>query len=296
MRNLDLRGVLTGVMLIAWVLVGVSEVFADRLELLNGDVITGVIERIDEHQVVIRTDYGVLEIDRAAVRLGQFGADDSQVGDSLVMYFRFSGDLAEETGVYRATNNGMRFVADRDGLPASALRSDGSGTFLSISPTRELNTLNQFTIFFWVRLEDLSSTEYLLSKWTGSDGETADGKVAVQVAGANVTVYIVDADGVYHWVTARDVLSAQEWHALTVSFAAGRVSVYMDGEVVASQRFDFTSLYEDSAPVLLMTAVAQANEAYAYYNALGAIDELRIYSRALSPEEVALLSGASPTE
>ncbi|MFW5689243.1 MAG: hypothetical protein ACOC1U_06710, partial [Spirochaetota bacterium] len=53
---------------------------ADRLELANGDVITGTITSMDAERVVIRSDYGVLEIPRSSIVRGTFGDDARRVG------------------------------------------------------------------------------------------------------------------------------------------------------------------------------------------------------------------------
>lgn len=280
---------------LTWLIVGVNA-RADRLELRNGDVITGTIEQMDDSTIVIRTDYGTLDVQRDAVVRGEFGVPDGQVLDALIFSFGFDGNLEDGAGSYLATNNGMRFVADRHGAPAAALRSDGSGTYLSIAPTTELNTLNQFSIVFWVELEDLSSTGYLLSKWDRAEGDTADGKFTVQTVDGNLTVYLVDPAGGYHPLTARSALQALTWHAIALVFSGGRSSLYVDGQLVASDRFDFTSLFTDSSPILVMTARAQTAEPYSYYNTVGAIDDLRLYGRALSPDEVLTLADQSTAE
>ena len=100
----------------------------------------------------------------------------------------------------------------------------------------------------------------------------------------------------FGWVTARAVLQAQIWHAVAVTFAGGRANIYVDGALAASDRFDFTGLFADTSPILIMTAQAQAEDPFTYYNAIGAIDDLRLYERALSPEEVLLLAEGSGIE
>ena len=282
---------------VAVTLVGSSvSASADRLELRNGDVITGTIQLMDSERIVIETEYGVMEVERGAVLRGEFGVADGEVIDSLLFRFDFSGSVDDSAGLNLATNNGMRFVADRYGSPGAALRSDGTGTYLSIAPTGELNSIEQFTLSFWVQLEDLGSTQYLFSKWDRADGETADGKFTVQTGGGNLTAYFVDPAGTYHWVTARAVLQSQIWHAVSVTFAGGRANIYVDGALAASDRFDFAGLSADTSPILVMTAQAQADNPFTYYNAIGAIDDLRLYSRALSPEEILSLAEDNGTE
>jgi hypothetical protein len=275
---------------------GAAPVSADRLELRNGDVITGTIQLMDAEQIVIHTEYGVLEVARDAVLRGEFGVPDGEVVDALIFSFDFDGSVDDSAGLNLATNNGMRFVADRFGSPAAALRSDGTGTYLSIPPTGELNSVEQLTLSMWVHLEDLGTTQYLFSKWNRADGETADGKFTLQTGGGNLTAYFVDPAGTYHWLTARSVLRIQVWHAVALTFAGGRANIYVDGVLVASDRFDFTGLFVDSSPILVMTAQAQTENAFTYYNTIGTIDDLRLYSRALSPNEVLLLADDSAIE
>jgi Concanavalin A-like lectin/glucanases superfamily len=269
---------------------------ADQLELQNGDVITGTIQVMDAEQIVIQTEYGVLEVARDAVLRGEFGIPDGEVTDALVFSFDFNGSVDDTAGLNLATNNGMRFVTDRFGSPAAAIRSDGTGTYLSIAPTGELNSIEQLTLSMWIHLEDLGTTQYLFSKWNRADGETADGKFTLQTGGGNLTAYFVDPAGTYHWLTARSVLQTQVWHAIAVTFAGGRANIYVDGALVASDRFDSTGLFLDTAPLLIMTAQAQTENPYTYYNAIGTIDDLRLYSRALSPGEVLSLADISEIE
>ena len=179
-------------------------VCADRLELVNGDTITGRIISMSGDMILIETDYGTLEVSRAAVVSGSFGLTGSDPED-LLFHFSFDGSLADSAGNFVAANNGLRFTTDAAGLPQAALRSDGTGTYLSIASATELDTLSDFTIMFDVRLEDTSTTGYLISKWTQAEGETADGKFTLQTAGGNLTLYLVASDGTYYPVTARNV-------------------------------------------------------------------------------------------
>lgn len=269
--------------------------WADRLELNNGDVITGTIESLDAETVTIRTDYGLLEIDRDAVRRGEFGLVGDDLTQPLMFGFDFNGSLQDSVGAYSVTNNGMRFTVDRHGQAASALRSDGNGTFLSLAATPELNGLNQFTLFFRVYLDDLGVRQYLVSKWNRADGETADGKLTVQAGGGDLTLYLVDPGGTYHRLTARSILAAATWHDIAITFSGGRAGIYVDGQLATSARYEFSELFADDSPFLVMTAVAQTDNPYVYYNAIGSIDDLRLYSGALSPDEILGLS-SSETE
>lgn len=264
---------------------------ADRLELRNGDVITGTIESMDETQIRIRTDYGLLEVDRGAVALGEFGSGHVVAADSLIFEFRLNGNLYDTAGDYRLINNGMRFVPDATGLPESALHSDGGGTYLSVAPREELNGLDEFTLTFDVRAASASGTCYLAAKWTTADGEAADGKFALQYSGSALTLYVVGPDGEYSWTSARGAIETGEWTQIATTFAFGKATIYVDGSEAGSRTMSFSTLLDEDAPLLFMTAQARTDDSYGHYNTVGDIDNIRLYRRALSASEIAALSG-----
>ncbi len=298
----------------ACLVLATSSLVADRLELENGDVVSGTIVGMTHGTVTIRTDYGTLEVPRERIVRGVFGADaepeappddvddpqpaaraDAAGATDLVFRFPLDGSLEDTTGTFTLVNNGMRFVPDASGSAERALRSDGSGTYLSIAPQPLLDEVSTFTLLFRVRLESVGPTRYLVSKWDRADGETADGKFTVQTSSGGLTFFLVDPDRRYHWLSARRVLEPNAWHTVAVSFSAGRATIHVDGAEVARRTFGFTELATDDSPLLFMTAEASTDDRYGYYNAEGSVDELRLYGRALADEEIALLSGGSAT-
>ncbi|MFW5689468.1 MAG: LamG domain-containing protein [Spirochaetota bacterium] len=279
-------------------LVGATPLLADRLELENGDVLSGDIVRMDDETVTIETEYGRLEVPRDHVRHGAFGEaidsdeEDERPDTSSGLVFRFTLDdtLESTVGDYTLTNNGLRFAPDRGGTPRAAARSDGSATYLSLPPAPEINELSTFTLVFHLRLESTRGTKYLVSKWDRAEGETAEGKFTIQTSSGGVTLFLVGPDGRYRRLSARGVLAPLVWHTVAVSFAAGRAAIYVDGEEVGSRTFAFTELYPDDSPLLIMTAEATTDDPYGHYNVTGSIDDIRLYSRALAPEEIAAIA------
>lgn len=319
----------------------------DRLELQNGDIVSGTIVRMSTDIVVIRTEYGVLEIPRDAVSRGSFGeseqsgqhADDESPGtlsmpeiqaeiqaeaqpetrgetraeeqtpaavaptddspaathDGPILHFPFDGDLRNAAttgpvsagGGYTITNNGLEFTQDYAGTARGALYSSGNGTYLSVAPSPQLNALDAFSVLFRVRLDSTEGTSYLVSKWGQAQGGRAEGKFTVQSSNGALTLFLVAEDGAYHWIGADDVLQADRWHSVAASFADGTATLYVDGSAVRRREFSFSQLYEDEAPLLIMTAEANTNDSYGYYNAPGSIDDLQLYDRALSETELA---------
>ncbi|MFW5689538.1 MAG: LamG domain-containing protein, partial [Spirochaetota bacterium] len=195
---------------------------------------------------------------------------------------------------HTAVNNGLTFTEDRFGRLNSALRSDGTGTYLSVTPSRVVNELDAFTVLFRVRLGSLEGPVYLVSKWGRADGQLADGKFTVQTADGAITLFVVGPEGRYGWTAARGVLSAGRWHSVAVTFEDGRGAIYVDGAEVRSRTFPFEELYADDAPLLVMTAEAATDDPYGLYNAVGAIDDFELYDGALDAEAIAEWAAATP--
>jgi hypothetical protein len=283
---------------------------ADRIELANGDVLNGTIVTMDDQTVMIRTEYGSLEIPRGRIVRGEFGdqtalagaadgsadgsaaSEDEEVLSGLVFRFPLDGSLDDAEGEFTLTNNGMEPTDDASGTSGGALRSAGTGTYLSLASTPLLDGLHAFTLFFRIRLESTDGTSYLASKWDRADGDSAEGKFTIQTTAGGLTLFLVGPDGRYHSVGARGVLRPNAWHAVAVSFSDGRAAIHVDSVEVRSRTFSFTELFPDDSPLLLMTAEARTENRYAYYNATGSIDEIRLYRRALSPQEVATLTSS----
>ncbi|TVQ29341.1 MAG: LamG domain-containing protein [Spirochaetaceae bacterium] len=332
---------------------------ADRLELVNGDVITGTIVRMTEAVIVIDTEYGRLEIDRSRVARGVIGPVDTSgastsrpvAGDSmpdpaaaaragvaaaaegdaagaiaavsaldrahesaasivapaagLLIDAPLSGDLrdraggaardraggstGDRAGAFTIVNNGMEFVRDPV-TGRAALASDGSGTFLSIAPSDRLNALQALTVSFSVLPDSTSDTTYLVSKWTRATADRADGKFALQLSRGGLSLFVVDRDGRYSWVGAPNVVRTGVWQHVAFSFGDGVASLYVDGRMVARRSTGFSGLLVEEAPLLFMTAQAMMDEPYVHYNARGQLRDVRLYDRALSADEIAIVA------
>ncbi len=298
-----------------------NAVSADRIELANGDVISGTITEMNAQSVSIRTEYGVLTIPREEVVRGVFGEEDvallgSIAPDAIVLdaadqatladqsgssdggldreddlpapllHFPLDGHLEDIAGSYELVNNGLQFAPDQSGASTRALRSLGTGTYLSVASDATLDALSNFTVTLDVRLDQLAGTSYLVSKWGRSQGETAEGKFTLQTKDGGLTVFLVGPDNRYYSMRAPRVLEAQSWHSVAVRFAEGIGSIHVDGEVVASRTFPITTLSLDDSPLLVMTAEATTDDRFTLYNAAGMVDDIRLYATGLSDPEI----------
>ena len=259
----------------------------DELRLRNGDLITGYIVSMNDEHVVVRTTYGELTIDRAEILTGTFEATVAPPSEQLDINLGFDEGSTEPMmpGAEFLDHNTLRGPG-ADGGSRSAVRSTGAGQYLEISGVQSLDSATDVTLSFWILLEDAARLQYILSKWDAADGNEADGKFAVGTRYSSLYIYLVDPDGVYHYQSYEDVIPIHEWTHVAIVFEKGLLSVYKDGAIAGQEDLAFDELRANSSPLYVLTAKANTDNPWSYYNVNGSLDGLRIYSRALSAAEI----------
>jgi hypothetical protein len=295
--------------ILVYILSIISPLFADSLELNNGDMISGTIIRIDEEKVCIKTEYGLLEIKREYVSKGIFSgseenppekeehiqitensadSEESVPKQGLLCEFLFNRNLIDTSGYgyMLQNNNNVQFTSGMDGRELSAVTADGTGKYLSLESFKELDECHSFSISLWVYMRNSKKSQYLLSKWTSSKGEKAEGKVALNIKGSMIRCFVVDISGYHHNLQAATSLTPLQWYHLVVTCDMGEICIYMDNKIVGKKRFNFSRLKNDNSPLFLFTAKANNKQTWSYYNCDGMIDSLRIYDRLLTEKEI----------
>ena len=264
---------------------------ADELHLKNGDRITGYIVSMDGEEVVVRTSYGELTIDRSQILSGTFAAETVTPDDGLQIELLFDGDPDIPLGSnLTIAEYGVSPATGADGEPESAIRSAGNGTYMKLSGTPQLDTADTLTISFWVFPREAARLQYALSKWDTTEEGISDGKFAVGLRYSALYVYMMDSSGNYHLQNFEDVVPIGEWTHVVIVFEAGQLSVYRNGAYSGGANLDFITLKDSASPLYIMTARAATDEPWSHYNLNGMLDNLRIYSRALSETEIAALA------
>jgi hypothetical protein len=90
----------------------------------------------------------------------------------------------------------------------------------------------------------------------------------------------------YSDLISNATVSLNEWHHLTATFRAGDAAIYIDGQLDNSGQMSVSSIMNDAQPLVIGGAWEYCG-ADAIENKLnGFIDEIMIFSRALSAQEV----------
>ncbi len=202
-------------------------------------------------------------------------------GVGLIAFYPFDADASDAGGSAR---NGTLLggAAVSDGVVLRGNDADGVSLPASVLAQR-----NSFTISVWVRLAEIKTANYILSaandqqaKEFGIWYEDATGAWNVGFDG-DVDAEIVDA-------RIRD----NGWHHLAVTRSGALGLVYLDGAQIGSPEvFSDLPLFIDTGGLILgqdQGGVGSGFDASVSLN--GALDQLRVYSRALDAADILLLS------
>jgi hypothetical protein len=214
-------------------------------------------------------------------------------GEGLVAHWPFDGTDETVTDV-AGGNNGVVRGTPRQGIPgvydttAFAFGS-GSDDYVEVVDGQSL-TPDELTFGGWFRTESGESGQTLLQKADarfGSRGYAVDvqtptslrAHVAVDSGRASVNAFGVSThDG--------------EWHHLVCTWDGSVLGMYLDGEVVDRDDTQSGSVVHSDRSLY----IGRGDNGYTtYYPMAGAVDDVRVYDRALGADEVRSLYEGSDT-
>ena len=205
--------------------------------------------------------------------------------DGLVVELLFDDSARDTSGVgHHGVVHGATPTPDRFGRSGAACLFDGADDYIVIAPPPRLNA-EQLAISVWARFEE-SRTD--LDGWTNcvvcqDDGNDRDQSRRIFQLSVN------QARIVWHRMTnARDPVSRRSirlgaWHHIVASVDGGRHCLYVDGVLQDSVRHTLRTHADE--PIYI--GRKGTPEPYFFFH--GAIDDLRIYERALTRNDVLAL-------
>jgi len=199
----------------------------------------------------------------------------------LVLWLKFnegSGNIAYDSSFYNnhGTIHGAQWV---EGRFKSALRFDGIDDYVNCGDIDAVDGVREITVTAW-------------AKWGGAAG----GLIGPREFHRKQNVYAFGGgwkdhkakfwiyDGV--WKNSGDSITDIDdgnWHFIAGVYDGEYLRVYVDGVEESSVYIGSTTLYANNEPVIIGSSRGRAE----FWN--GIIDEVRIYNRALSEEEIKML-------
>ncbi|MFA6095874.1 MAG: LamG domain-containing protein [Candidatus Paceibacterota bacterium] len=222
------------------------------------------------------------------------GSRETSVSDGLVGYWPFSGkDISWTTGrVYdRSGNNNSGIItslgttsAPAAGAIGQALSFDGSTSLITVPYSAVLAPTAGVSFGGWFKTTNKALAQRIVSKT-----ETGGYTLALN-EGANCTdlCALVRVGGAYHAVTAPlSSITNNKWHHVMATYDGETSVMYLDGVQTGSNATPSGAIqYATTNPLCIGrepsgTACDQFTDLFN-----GALDEIRVYNRALSASEV----------
>jgi hypothetical protein len=196
------------------------------------------------------------------------------VPGGLVFRFTFDGELARDSsgqGVAAEVTGPAQRVAGREG---SALGLDGSGG-LAVRPGPGLELGGGFAVELWVRFDDVSRSQALVVR----EGEFIL-RVDPEQEGGRISFFVY-ADGSYEPRLMGPRPRIGEWSHLVATWDGRELGLWVDGRLDRAWRSG--ALAATANPV-----VVGVPGPHSATGLIGALDEVRLYDRALTEGDILL--------
>ena len=174
-----------------------------------------------------------------------------------------------------------------NGVVGKSLKFDGDGDYVDLGNDSSLNMTAQITMAAWIKVDTFDREwQAIITKGDGSwrlQRNGTKGSIEFACTGAFVPGALVG--GLFGTVGIND----GRWHHIAGTYDGSRICLYVDG------RLDISSEAAGSIEVNDYNLFIGANAEKPDRNFNGSIDDVRIYSYALSAEEVkAISAGQNP--
>jgi len=269
----------------------------------GGEILSGLTCPDDQ----ICCDFSGTDTDADADSDTDTGTDSEtdSLSDGLVAFYPFNGNANDESGGNHGIVHGATLTEDRFQDPQSAYSFDGVNDYIDCGNGDSLKLTESLSISVWISIDGYSSgNQGVVSKYSGANPSseraytinlenqgTCPDQVNTRVANA-----IISADGSCVWygsdtcslVCGETELSLGQWHHLVGVFDKGQsLAMYVDGILDGLMDEAVVGTVHDS--LVDMVIGCQYNAESSLYYFYGKIDDVRLYDRALGPQEVQAL-------
>lgn len=229
-----------------------------------------------------------------------FYFDDIEVwyensSDGLVAYYPFNGDAhdASGNGNHGDVQGAILTTGIKDTLN-SAYYFDGTGDYIDCGNGSSLQISGDITVCAWVKLQPTSHGQVIVNKYHLNSNKgwlieaTSDGRVCFDGRpgpGGEMSNSGFSPQSIYD----------NTWHFLVGQRQNSTWKIYVDGNL-SSQSEGSNGDFTNSINLMIGVQSDRPSDGAAFSN--GVIDNVRIYNRALSDEEIRLIfdEGSTPVE
>ena len=166
-------------------------------------------------------------------------------------------------------------------INAQSLSFDGQDEYLSVPHNDAYNIGNGFTIEAWIFAEAWRDAIFQGSI-VAKDNQSPDRGFAFRCGDNGSLSFVMAADNAWNEVFTGPVMNANQWHHVAVVIDAGTMTLYIDGQEIASNSYSGTPSPSADMPINI-----GASPGFGGRNFHGNIDEVRIWNDARTQTEIA---------
>ena len=215
---------------------------------------------------------------------------ESTLYDGLVAHYEFEGDTIDSS-VHNNDGESYGGISYTDGMIGQAASFDGVDDYISVNSDDSLNPDNQLSIAMWLNISSYTNTWSPIVHKGGAYTSSHENR--------EYSLWIND-DKYFHLASAGDndrqktfnteysTAIEGEWifYVAVIDRLSNATKVYLDGELTLSESDSYSSFNNNDDDLRIgWSEEVRSN----YHNYNGLIDDLRIYNRALSAEEIKTL-------
>lgn len=227
-----------------------------------------------------------------AVAIGSHALAADSLNDGLVAYYKFDGDANDSSGngnhgtvqVYTA------FAIDRNWSIDSSFEFGCDG-WVRVPSSESLDSAtNALSLSFWLDADMWDDGLLPVISSSKADSILCCGfadNIERGVVGGSGASFIGPGDAKNDFALGWDFPLCEWWHHWVVTYGSGNIKIYRDGELVASK--SGCSFPYAKGSDLLIGHTGHLKDSGMEANLRGRMDELRIYNRELTSDDVAAI-------
>ncbi len=218
---------------------------------------------------------------QAVDSVGVVVQDPAHPGTGIpVAYYPFNGDARDEGSLgHHGSVHGAQLTADRFGTANSAYIFDGDDDNIRVRNTPTLNFREQISVSFWMSVAGFGSRE----QYPISHGSW-DNRWKVSLIPEKKVRWTVKTDRGVKDLDSQAQISPGRFYSVIATFDGTALSLYLDGALESRTPWSGRLLTTS-----IDLTIGQMLPHDAGYNFAGVLDDIRIFSYALSQEEIANL-------
>ncbi len=202
--------------------------------------------------------------------------------EGLVAYYPFNGNANDESGNGNngSTNEGVTWVADRKGNLNSACYFNGTNAYINIPNSTSIQLpSNQLTFSLWFKC--IATPDIVVPFFTKNNSTTELPQYTFHLNPIDVIRFgITDTSNNLQWIDNSYPFQLNQWYFIAVSWDGNTAKIFVNNTLISTHSFN-VQMKSDTHPLEIGRDTGGLIE---YYQ--GVMDEIRIYNRSLSEEEI----------